>query len=104
MSRVSDLRRLIATELAEVHTCVPGKIVSYDGRSAVVQPAISKDLASGESLAAPQIVNVPICWPCGDAGGGGADQRPTQGWRRGATALQRESPGELAFRKRWLAG
>lgn len=72
MSRVSDLRRLIATELAEVHTCVPGKIVSYDGRSAVVQPAISKDLASGESLAAPQIVNVPICWPCGDAGGGEA--------------------------------
>lgn len=70
MSQASDIRRLIATELADVHTCLPGRIVSYDGRTAVVQPALTKSLASGDQLQAPQIVSVPVCWPCGDAAGG----------------------------------
>lgn len=70
MNKASDLRRLIATELAEVHTCLPGRIVSYNGRIAVVQPALTKSLSSGEQLEAPHIVSVPVCWPCGDSGGG----------------------------------
>ncbi len=72
MSRASELRELIATELADVHTCLPGTVVSYDGRSAVVKPAISKQLSSGDELPAPTIVSVPVCWPCGDVGGGQA--------------------------------
>jgi len=68
MSQASDLRRLIATELAEVHTCLPGKIVSFDGHAAVVAPALSKALSSGEALAAPSIVSVPVHFPRGMAG------------------------------------
>jgi hypothetical protein len=66
---VTELRQLIATELAEVHTCLPGVIVSYDGNTAVVKPALAKQLANGDVLPAPQIVQVPVCWPCGDMGG-----------------------------------
>lgn len=66
---VTDLRRLIAAELAEVHTTLPGVIVSYDGRTAVVRPALAKRLANGQELAAPQIVQVPVCWFVGDVNG-----------------------------------
>jgi hypothetical protein len=66
---VTDARRLIATELSEVHTCLPGEIVSYDGKFAVVKPTLAKKLANGETLAAPQIVKVPVCWPCADMKG-----------------------------------
>jgi len=68
MSEASDLRRLVATELADVHTCLPGKIISFDGRTAVVQPALSKALSSGETLAAPRIFSVPVHFPCGSGG------------------------------------
>jgi hypothetical protein len=69
MIDITELRRLIATELADIHTTLPGVIVSYDGRSAVVRPALSKQLASGQILASPQIVQVPVCWPTGDVRG-----------------------------------
>ncbi len=65
---ISQLRELISTELADVHTSLPGVIVAYDGNRAVVRPAFPKQLASGETLAAPQIVNVPVCFPVGDGG------------------------------------
>mgnify|MGYP003601147856 CR=1 FL=1 len=60
---ITDLRQLIATELAEVHTCLPGVIVGYDGSMATVKPTLDKRLANGESLPAPKIARVPICWP-----------------------------------------
>ncbi|GAB1578678.1 Gp138 family membrane-puncturing spike protein [Bordetella petrii] len=66
---VTDLRRLIAAELAEVHTTLPGVIVAYDGSTAVVRPALPKQLANGQVLPAPQIVSVPVCWPVGDVAG-----------------------------------
>ena len=66
---VTDLRRLISTELAEVHTTLPGVIVSYDGTAAVVRPALPKQLANGQVLSPPQIVSVPVCWPVGDVDG-----------------------------------
>lgn len=66
---VTDMRRLIATELSEVHTCLPGEVVSYDGRFAVVRPTLAKKLANGETLPAPKIVRVPVCWPCADVKG-----------------------------------
>lgn len=69
MMDITELRRLIATELSEVHTTLPGVIVSYDGRTAVVRPALPKQLASGQVLDAPQIVQVPVCWPIGDVSG-----------------------------------
>lgn len=66
---VTDFRRLIATELSEVHTTLPGEIVSYDGKFAVVRPTLAKKLANGETLPAPKIVKVPVCWPCADMNG-----------------------------------
>lgn len=66
---VSELRTLIGTELADVHTCLPGQIVDYDGEYATVRPTIDKQLANGETLAAPIIARVPVCWPIGDVNG-----------------------------------
>lgn len=59
---------LIAAVLAEINVCLPGVIVAYDGTTATVRPAIPKQLANGETLAAPQIVRVPVCWPIADGG------------------------------------
>lgn len=99
---VTELRQLIATELAEVHTTLPGVIVSYDGATAVVRPALPKQLANGDVLPPPQIVQVPVCWPCGDLQGGVAlisvplkpgdavklsfSERALEGWLSGTDA------------------
>lgn len=52
----------------EIHTCLPGKIIAWDGERATVQPALPKKLANGTSLNAPSIVSVPVCFPVGDNG------------------------------------
>lgn len=69
MGSVTEQRALIAGELADVHTCLPGVVVSFDGTMITAKPAIDKQLANGEVLGAPAIVNVPVCWPCGDVNG-----------------------------------
>ncbi|EHK65307.1 Gp138 family membrane-puncturing spike protein [Achromobacter arsenitoxydans] len=66
---IAVLRALIASELAEVYTTLPGVVVSYDGKSITARPALAKRLANGEVLRAPQIVRVPVCWPVGDVNG-----------------------------------
>lgn len=68
MTDVTEVRRLMGIALSEVHTCLPGAIVSFDGTHAVVKPALDKSLASGESLSAPNIVRVPVCFACGAGG------------------------------------
>lgn len=57
--------------LTEINTAMPAKIVSYDPATvrATVKPSIPKRLSNGETLQAPQIVNVPICFPMADIGG-----------------------------------
>lgn len=69
MNDTEQLKRRIWTELAGLHTNIPGKIVSYNATSgrAVVKPSLSKLLADGSELPAPRIVDVPVCWPSGDA-------------------------------------
>lgn len=62
------MNELIAAALAEVNVCLPGEVVAYDGTTATVRPAIPKQLANGASLAPPQIVRVPVCWPIADGG------------------------------------
>lgn len=62
----SDILALaIEQALSEVHTTVPGRIVSYDAATnrAVVQPVLPKMLADGRTLNAPNIVSVPMVWP-----------------------------------------
>jgi len=96
---VTELRRLIAAELAEVHTTLPGEIVSYDGETAVVRPAIAKRLANGTTLPAPQIVRVPIHWLVGDVSGAQAVI---------SVPLKPGDPVTLSFSERalesWLSG
>lgn len=54
--------------MSEMHTTLPGQIVSWDGSLAVVKPSLPKKLTDGSSLAAPQIVSVPVCFPVGSGG------------------------------------
>lgn len=65
------MRTEIANALAEINIAIPAKIVSYDPSSvrATVKPTIPKRLSNGETLPAPQIVNVPVCFPMADIGG-----------------------------------
>lgn len=67
----SGLLNLVSTVLADVHTSMPGTIVSYDPatRRAIVRPALSKQLADGRVLPAPQIVSVPVIFPTGGGAG-----------------------------------
>ncbi len=58
----------IAAALAEMNVCMPGVVDSYDGKTVIARPAMPKQLANGESLAAPLIVQVPVCWPIADGG------------------------------------
>lgn len=53
------------TALSEINTTLPGRVVavSADGSRVVVRPSMPKGLASGESLAAPDVVQVPVVWP-----------------------------------------
>ena len=66
--QASDLKGFIQNELSEVRTCLPGIVQSYNGTSAVVKPALPKQLANGDTLPAPQIVQVPVCFPVGMGG------------------------------------
>lgn len=66
---VTLIRRLIATELADIYTTLPGEVVAYDGTFVTARPTLAKRLANGEVLLPPQVVRVPVCWPVGDVHG-----------------------------------
>ncbi|NMK48058.1 Gp138 family membrane-puncturing spike protein [Achromobacter sp. Bel] len=66
---VTLIRDIIATELADVYTTLPGEVVAYDGTFVTARPALAKRLANGDVLPAPKVVRVPMCWPVGDVNG-----------------------------------
>ena len=86
--------------LSDLNTAMPGRLVSYDPATnrATVRPALPKRLASGEELAAPAVMEVPVAWTAG----GGASltfplkpgdgvlllfaQRSLEGWLSGNDA------------------
>jgi hypothetical protein len=96
------------TALSEVNTTMPGKIVSVsdDGSRVVVKPSMPKALASGESLEAPQIVEVPVVWPRAQNGAVGMTmplrpgdgvalhfaQRSLEGWLSGQSDTVPDDP------------
>jgi len=96
---ITALRALIASELAEVYTTLPGEVVTYDGVCVTARPALAKRLANGATLPAPQIVRVPVRWPAGDIGGARALI---------SVPLKAGDPITLSFSARslenWLAG
>ncbi|MDP8078325.1 Gp138 family membrane-puncturing spike protein [Phocoenobacter skyensis] len=49
----------------DIHTTLPGKIISWDGEMAIVEPTLPKTLTNGKPLAPPQIISVPVCFPIG---------------------------------------
>ena len=54
-----------------IHTCIPGRIVSYDGhakRTAVVQPVVRLPTPTGPLLDIPGIFSVPVVFPSTAAG------------------------------------
>lgn len=66
------LQLLIESSLSDINTSVPGKIISYDAarNRAIVAPVLPKALSGGDTLAAPQIVEVPVVWPSNGKGKG----------------------------------
>ena len=79
MSELStaDIRKAISSRLLDVHTALPGKVVSYDSatQTASVAPAVRAPIPKGrdgwEKVEMPTIPNVPVSWP---AGGGASLQ------------------------------
>lgn len=59
---IDALRSFLETRLEEVNICLPGSVVSYDGRLAAVTPDLPKQIADGRTLPAPTIFNVPVRW------------------------------------------
>lgn len=56
--------------LDDINISMPATIISYSAANmrATVKPSIPKRLSNGETLQAPQIVNVPVCFPVADGG------------------------------------
>ena len=73
---IDVLQQVVRSELARVHTALPGVIESYDATTQTAEVRIPirfsrRDPDTGERVpyAPPPLPNVPIAWP---AGGGGA--------------------------------
>lgn len=65
MSVDNLLEQAIISFWAEINTCLPGKVISFDGTRAVVKPALDKLFADGRVCDAPEIISVPVVFPCG---------------------------------------
>ncbi|EFM88741.1 phage baseplate assembly protein V [Actinobacillus pleuropneumoniae] len=61
----------IQSALGDINVAIPATVVSYEPSSmrATVKPSIPKRLSNGDILPAPQIVNVPVCFPVADVAG-----------------------------------
>lgn len=68
---VNQVKKTAENLLGQVHTCVPGKIVSFDGATcqATVLPAMKIKKPNGEMLDYPQITGVPVVFPQSSAQG-----------------------------------
>ena len=62
LSDVKQIKQMIHDMLRDVHTCIPGKITSYDASkgTAKIQPSGKYKLANGEYLDYPELNNVPV--------------------------------------------
>lgn len=57
------IKDAIEQRLCDVHTCLPAKIISFDGKKASVQPQLQRKYSDGEIVTLPVISNVPVMWP-----------------------------------------
>ena len=66
MTTITDaLRQAIQFQLYDVHTALPGVIVSYDytKQKAEIQPSLKKSYLDGTTLDLPILSNVPVIFP-----------------------------------------
>lgn len=80
MTTITDaLRQAIQFQLYDLHTALPGVIVSYDytKQKAEVQPTLKKSYLDGTTLDLPILSNVPVIFP--KAGGAGLTFPVVQG-------------------------
>lgn len=64
---VEAVKNVVRSELSDVHTAVPGKIVSFDAATglATVLPVMKFKKPDGTSIDYPQITGVPVLFPQG---------------------------------------
>ena len=67
---ITDLiRREIRQALLQTRCAIPGKVVSFDGTRAKVQPLFKAVLAPDTNpISLPEIVDVPVCFPVSNGG------------------------------------
>ena len=68
---VEQTKKTVEGMLTQVHTCVPGKVVSFDGSTcqATVLPSMKIKTPKGEMVDYPQITGVPVVFPQSSAQG-----------------------------------
>lgn len=62
---VQAVEDTIHSVLQEMHTAMPGKIISYDAGFVSVQPAVKYKTPDGKKLDYPVLSNVPVVISCG---------------------------------------
>lgn len=62
---VESISKMVDSKINEIHTTMPGKIVSYDAKTglATVLPAMKFKLQNGSTVDYPQITGVPVVFP-----------------------------------------
>jgi len=63
---LSDVvNQVIGTYMSDIHTCMPGEIISYQSskKTATVLPSVKMKFSTDEILSMPLITNVPVFFP-----------------------------------------
>ena len=62
---VESIRKMVDAKINEIHTTMPGKIVSFDTATglATVLPTMRFKLKNGTTVPYPQITGVPVVFP-----------------------------------------
>lgn len=60
---VNTMKKAIKQGISNVHTAMPGTVLSYSGGIATVQPSLPFNAPDGRSVAMPPIVGVPVVMP-----------------------------------------
>ena len=59
----AEVERTAKSAVNDIHTALPGEIVSFDGKTAKVQPIGKYVTSDGTSLDYPILTDVPVCFP-----------------------------------------
>ena len=59
----AEIEKTAKAVVNEIHTALPGEIVSFDGATATVKPIGQYVTSDGVSLSYPTITEAPVCFP-----------------------------------------